>query len=270
MSNNAAFSDTLTVSDDGWRLIETGWDPDRSVAVGSNFMVGNGYLGYRGTSPEQGPEDFVALVVSDTYDCADGRWRELTTAPNPLYVSASIDGRSLVVRDASHVETTLDLRSGEFSSTVIRTVGETEIRIHGRADGQLYRPEPHRPTMDAEHISDISVELAAGIDGPDLGSEWHPSAGHHLRSGSRDSHCDRNDGRIEVTVAVAAHIDLPGAEHTDGGGRAPQQDGVSRSIVAVGDRNCRCGVVVERRRRPSPKDVRAGAAASRTGIRTPS
>ena len=83
-------SDTLHVANDGWSLTETGWEDERAVAVGSNFMVGNGYLGYRGTSPEQGPDAYVALVVTDTYDCADGQWRELTTAPNPLFVSASV------------------------------------------------------------------------------------------------------------------------------------------------------------------------------------
>ena len=105
-------TDRLAVTDDGWRLVETGWDPERAVALGSNFLAGNGYLGYRATSPEQGADDFVALVVSDTYDRADGHWTELTTAPNPLFVAARVDGIELGVAAASEVTASLDLRTG--------------------------------------------------------------------------------------------------------------------------------------------------------------
>ena len=59
-------SETLTCSDDGWTLTETGWDADRALALGSNFMAGNGYLGYRATPAEARAGDYVALVVSDT------------------------------------------------------------------------------------------------------------------------------------------------------------------------------------------------------------
>ena len=98
-------TESLAVDEDGWRLTESGWDEDRAVAVGSNFLAGNGYLGYRGTSPEQRADHYVALVVADTYDCADGRWRELTTVPNPLYVSARIGDVTLSVDRGSNVET---------------------------------------------------------------------------------------------------------------------------------------------------------------------
>ena len=98
-------SDTLHVDDTGWQLVETGWDADHAVAVGSNFLVGNGYIGYRGTTPEQGPAEYVALVVADTYDCADGHWRELATAPNPLYVAFEVEGEPISTRHADEVVT---------------------------------------------------------------------------------------------------------------------------------------------------------------------
>jgi kojibiose phosphorylase len=218
MSDDAVFSDTLTVSDDGWRLVETGWDPVRSVAVGSNFMVGNGYLGYRGTTAEQGPEDFVALVVSDTYDCADGHWRELTTAPNPLYVSASVAGRPLVVSDATRVETTLDLSGGEFGSTAIYTVGEAEIRITvdriaSYADLSLIA---QRWTL--RTTRDMSVEMTAGIDG----RVWDLNGVHlpDVTFGQDQETLIAFGTTVEsgVSVAVAAHVDLAGTKLTDATG----------------------------------------------------
>ena len=90
-------SDSLTCHEDGWTVIETGWDADRALAVGSNFLAGNGYLGYRATPAEGRAADYVALVVTDTYDMADGRWRELCTVPNPLVVAAMVDGTPVSV-----------------------------------------------------------------------------------------------------------------------------------------------------------------------------
>ena len=36
-------------SDSYWDVYETYFEGDQLVTTGSNFMVGNGYLGYRGT-----------------------------------------------------------------------------------------------------------------------------------------------------------------------------------------------------------------------------
>ena len=138
----AAFVPNGHVERDGWLLRETGYDADRAVAVGSNFMAGNGYLGYRATSAEQGAADYVALVVSDTYDCADGEWRELTTAPNPLFVRAETDKTPLALATADEVEWSLDL-----------TVGETGIRFrHAVAGGHLEVDQRRFASYDDLHL----------------------------------------------------------------------------------------------------------------------
>jgi kojibiose phosphorylase len=122
--------ETLTVDEQGWVLTETGWDRDRAVAVGSNFLAGNGYLGYRGTSAEQGVGDYVALVVTDTYDCADGVWRELTTVPNPLLVSARIADEELSIATGRDVASWLDLRSGEFGTRFTHEVDGATVVVN--------------------------------------------------------------------------------------------------------------------------------------------
>lgn len=155
-------SERLEVDSNGWRLVERGFDRDRAVAIGSNFMCGNGYLGYRATSAEARADDHVAVVVTDTYDCADGRWRELTTAPNPLHVMASIDGVAATVAHGREVEWSLDLRLGEFAldfehhdarghvATRVRSAGHVVVVavLRPRADGRS-----RRPTTDRRHGS---------------------------------------------------------------------------------------------------------------------
>jgi len=153
-------SDSLSVHDDSWRLVESGWEVDRAVAASSNFLVGNGYLGYRGTSPEQLAADFVALVVTDTYDCADGHWTELTTAPNPLFVAARIADTPLSHATADSQQTSLDMRAGEFGAR-FNTAGVT-VTVERFASYDNLHLLAQRWTLTSDRP--ITVEIDAGID----------------------------------------------------------------------------------------------------------
>ena len=102
-----------------WEIYETTFVPEQIVTTGSNYMIGNGYLGYRGTFADSTAADYVACVVSDTYDNADGVWKELVTAPNGLYTSVDVDGQPVRwghdLTDGYRRE--LNVRFGEWSAT---------------------------------------------------------------------------------------------------------------------------------------------------------
>ncbi len=83
--------------EDGWTVSENQVDTDQYVTWGSNYMTGNGYLGYRGTMAEWTEKEYVACVVTDTYDMADGKWRELCTVPNALYTTVTVNGEEASV-----------------------------------------------------------------------------------------------------------------------------------------------------------------------------
>ncbi len=94
----------------GWDIVDTGVRDDRIVTIGSNFLVGDGHLGYRGTLPHHRAEHFVGCVVTDTYDMADGKWRELCTVPNGCFVDVSLGGQP--ARPDGDVTVSMDLRRG--------------------------------------------------------------------------------------------------------------------------------------------------------------
>ena len=158
-------TESLSVDGDGWQLTESGWDADRAVVTGSNFLVGNGYLGYRGTSPEQGADDYVALVVTDTYDCADGRWRELTTVPNPLFVAAHVEGVPLSIDRGTNVQTALDLRTGVFSATHTHLIEGATLTVNVLRFASYERLHLLAQRWSLTSDRDITVEVDAGIDG---------------------------------------------------------------------------------------------------------
>ncbi len=235
-SNNPRFSPTLIVADDGWRLVESGWDADRAVAVGSNFMVGNGYLGYRGTNPQQSADGYVALVVTDTYDCADGHWRELTTAPNPLFVSITVAGRELRIDEAVSVETSLDLRGGVFGQRCEFDTpdGRVNVAVERLASYAELHLLAQRVTVSGE--STTTVQVDAGIDG-DIWSlnGTHLPAVDYSADGETLSAAGRTvESGIDLAVAavVTGPAD-PTAVIADSGAlqRSEAQIGPGRTVV---------------------------------------
>jgi kojibiose phosphorylase len=214
---SARLSENLVADDSGWVLTETGSDPDRAVAVGSNFMVGNGYLGYRGTSPEQGAADYVALVVSDTYDCADGRWVELSTAPNPLFVQATVDATPVSVASTRDLEARLNLRSGEFGLRFSNSVASARVEVS--AERFASYEDLHLLAQRVVIRSDtaVTLHLRAGIDG----NIWSLN-GQHLPTvdlANQDGVLVASGRTVEsgVDVAVAAQVKVSAGTPTAGG-----------------------------------------------------
>ncbi|MDJ0662967.1 MAG: glycosyl hydrolase family 65 protein [Acidimicrobiia bacterium] len=157
-------TESLSIDEGGWQLTEAGWSDERAVVVGSNFMVGNGYLGYRGTSPEQGAEHYVALVVTDTYDCADGRWRELTTVPNPLFVSARVGDHSLSIDAGTKVESQLDLGAGTYGVRHTHQVDDATVTVKVSRIASYDRLHLLAQRWSLTSDRAITVEVDAGID----------------------------------------------------------------------------------------------------------
>src|SRR6056297_581540 len=83
------------VSRNRWSIEETKFDSEQIINTGSIFLIGNGYLGYRGTLVEWDSDQYVGCFITDTYDKADDKWKELSNAPNPLYTKVEVGGETL-------------------------------------------------------------------------------------------------------------------------------------------------------------------------------
>lgn len=230
-----ALGDTLRVERDGWLLVESGWNAERAVAIGSNFSSGNGYLGYRGTTPEQGAADYMALVVTDTYDCADGHWTELTTVPNPLFVAATVDGVPLTIATGADVERSLDLADGRVGGRFAHALpgGGADVSYERFASYDRLHVLAQRWTLHAS--ADVVVDLEAGID-TDI---WSLN-GRHLPDIALAPHGDTlvaSATTVEsgIDIVVAVRTVLTGGTPT-GAADGPVVDGdrlVTRTSIAV-------------------------------------
>src|SRR5258708_22038534 len=59
---------------------------------GNVYQIANGYMGYRGTLDEFGPEESVGITLAGIFDRVGSAWREPVNAPNGGFTRVSLDG----------------------------------------------------------------------------------------------------------------------------------------------------------------------------------
>lgn len=85
---------------------------DRIEQNGNKFLLGNGYMGYRGTMEEFSKEQLAACNLLGVYDRVGDCWREPINAPNGLYTRIICNGIPLSVLDCELEEHTQSLDIG--------------------------------------------------------------------------------------------------------------------------------------------------------------
>ena len=62
---------------------------------GNVYQIANGYMGYRGTLDEFGPDELVGITLAGIYDQVGDAWREPVNAPNGGFTEVALDGRDI-------------------------------------------------------------------------------------------------------------------------------------------------------------------------------
>ena len=78
-------------------ICEESYRPDQVELLGSKLLMGNGYVGCRGTLEEYRADQLVALTMAGLFDQRGLDWREPVNMPNPFWVRAWLDGTPLSV-----------------------------------------------------------------------------------------------------------------------------------------------------------------------------
>lgn len=99
-----------------WKLIKKDFDAEKIAENGNRFLIGNGYMGVRGTLDEFEKEQLVAVNLAGIYDRVGDAWREPLNAPNGFFAYLQVDGKELRLPEADAKEhtTELDYRHGVF------------------------------------------------------------------------------------------------------------------------------------------------------------
>ena len=80
-----------------WLIQNAFTQPETVPDNGNRLLIGNGYMGIRGTLEEHGKNQLAAVNLAGIYDQVGDGWREPLNAPNPLHTVLSVNGEVLAL-----------------------------------------------------------------------------------------------------------------------------------------------------------------------------
>jgi nigerose phosphorylase len=211
-----------------WRITETNQVDRQAIErLGSKFLIGNGFLGIRGTLEEHTCDQKTACIVSGLYDQVGNQWREPVNLPNGLFVQIAVQGMSQLAQAVplhaqfspigSHTQT-LDMQRGvhERSTRFLLPDGNT-ITVQARRFASL--DALHLITLEysVEASADCTITLLTGIDG----EVWDLN-GPHLREFASDARegiislaAFTHEMHVPIAVAECVSITTPTVRRED-------------------------------------------------------
>src|SRR5271157_2807366 len=98
------------------------------MRLGNVYQIANGYMGYRGTLDEFGPEELVGITLAGIFDQVGDAWREPVNAPNGGFTQVTLDGVAISALSTTikKHEQSLNLESAVFErETLYESQGKT-------------------------------------------------------------------------------------------------------------------------------------------------
>lgn len=151
-----------------WQIstTECAGDKEATMRRGNVYQLANGYMGYRGTLDESGPDEAVGITLAGLFDQVGAAWREPVNAPNGGYTTVTLEGTELTTR-GTHVSAhrqTLHFANALFERETTFAVGGRELTI--RSERFLSAAVPNlgviRYTLRCTR--EAGVTLRTGID----------------------------------------------------------------------------------------------------------
>ncbi|MBL1229615.1 glycoside hydrolase family 65 protein [Enterococcus sp. BWB1-3] len=150
-----------------WIVGEKNLQQEKIVDFGNKFLVGNGYLGYRGTMEEYGKKEFTACILSGIYDQQGTAWREPINAPNGMYTKLLADGEpyDLLSCDVKDHNQQLDMRFAIHLRESVLSGKNNEVKV--KSERFASAADYHLLTMNYSFsfTHSAEVQLITGIDG---------------------------------------------------------------------------------------------------------
>jgi len=160
------------MSNGKWILSDT-QKPTRDSAdqLGNKFLIGNGFVGVRGTLDEYGQAEKVACIPTGIYDQYPGKWREPINLPNPLFFQVSALGKVLHAIDSSTEshEQTLDFKRGVASRKTVFLPDASDpgtcVTVASERFASMRHPNLLCSKLSITATKDLEIEVIAGVDG---------------------------------------------------------------------------------------------------------
>ena len=177
---------------------------------GNVYQIANGYMGYRGTLDEFGPDELVGITLAGIFDRVGDAWREPVNAPNGGFTKVTLDGKEISALSTmvKNHKQGLNLENAVFErETDYESQGKT-LKI--KSTRFLSADKPNLGVIKYSLTSDkaAKVKISTGIDY----NIWDLNGPHlaKLSPGKKDEilvvHAITNE--TSKKVAVAEIVDL--------------------------------------------------------------
>ncbi|MDB6169304.1 MAG: Nigerose phosphorylase [Verrucomicrobia bacterium] len=178
---------------------------------GNVYQIANGYMGYRGTLDEFGPDELVGITLAGIFDRVGSAWREPVNAPNAAFTRVSLEGVELSAlgsRVTRH-EQTLNFANAVFGRKTVFAAKAKTLTLESSRWLSAATPNLGVVTFSVRCAQAARVTIRTGIDC----NIWDLN-GPHLRQMTAEKHgpvllvqgvTHENSKR----VVVAEAIDLP-------------------------------------------------------------
>lgn len=191
---------------------------------GNITMSGNGYLGFRGTFPHWGADQYMACTVTDTFDCADGKWTELCTVPNGLVAKIFLEGRELTLESPllQGQDHGLDFDAGlSYGSATwqLPRGGQVELRWERFASMDKLHLVPQKLELRSTASTHITVQLGIDRNIWSLNGDHFPRYRFDRHGESLLFEAETSQTALPVVVAHGARLPAspdPSSKRTEG------------------------------------------------------
>jgi nigerose phosphorylase len=220
-----------------WKIIETNQLTPKDIdRQGNKLLMGNGYIGYRGTLEEFNKEQKTATIVSGLYDQVGDQWREPINLPNGCLVQVLYQGQplhALAGKVLDHSQS-LDMRQAIHErTTTFETNDGIQVTIHARRFASQARRHLICMEYSVRADRECVVDILTGIDGdvwdingPHL-CEMIASEKGEVISISAITH------ENAVPVAVSEVIKIPDSKQVTGRERSAQDLKIIRKLNQI-------------------------------------
>ena len=223
-----------------WKVTEKGFDPEKIASNGNKFLIGNGYMGVRGTLQEFDKSKLVAINLAGIYDQVGETWREPLNAPNGFFGYLTVDGEELRLPDKEPEEHSieLDYRHGIFKRRTKWSTARGNIII--QSERVVSMKNVHlgamKCTITADFHADVKYRL--GIDA----DVWDINGPHYDEIVKDAGEILSVDG---ITHEKNYHVSMALGEVTDFPCEIIEKEKetrVRKSIYFITDRNQTCTI----------------------------
>ena len=148
-------------------LIQNGsFSQDAAGDNGNRFLIGNGYMGIRGTLDEHGKEQLAACNLAGIYDRVGNGWREPLNAPYPLYTTLSVGGKKLALPETEPVShnQALDFRYGLFSRETVWNTEKGKVEVKSARFAHMAKCHQIVSFYSVKAEAAMEVEITAAIE----------------------------------------------------------------------------------------------------------